>query len=475
MKQILQIANHTRRRIWSSRPVRLLAFLLGISIIYAGCTSLLNYRTAEASRKQYQQTVRSNWVNSPDKHPHRMAHYGYLAFRPKSPLSVFDHGLESYTGNAVFLEAHRQNSTNFSEASLSTAMLRFGDISIAMVLQMLLPLFIFFIGFNCISADRENGTLKLLLTQNLSPGQLLIGNILGVSGVAFYILMPAFLLAAALQLLTAGSDPLLLALNFLLYTSSVFIYAGIAVLASAVCRESRMSLVMLIGIWLLFVLALPRLSQAVATNIYPAPGKAAFESAIEKDILQQGDSHNPDDPYYKKLKDSVLKANNATTVQDLSFNYSGFQMKMGEQASAVAYQKHLDRLLLIYKNQIETQNALAFINPYTGLRQLSMALCQTDFDTYTHFQRQAEQYRYELAQQMNDLQIQLIPNKKLADTAKNYSIGHQHWEAFKDFTYRPLTTRHILTQQTRYFAAMLFWLLLVALLVGYCSRNLKAI
>ncbi|MDX5477818.1 MAG: hypothetical protein LPJ98_05130, partial [Cyclobacteriaceae bacterium] len=36
--------------------------------------------------------VRENWENSPDKHPHRMAHYGYLVFREKFPLSYFDFG-----------------------------------------------------------------------------------------------------------------------------------------------------------------------------------------------------------------------------------------------------------------------------------------------------------------------------------------------------------------------------------------------
>ena len=45
-------------------------------------------------------------------------------FRLKHPLSTFDFGIESYTGNAVFLEAHRQNMVNFSEAGFSTGLLR---------------------------------------------------------------------------------------------------------------------------------------------------------------------------------------------------------------------------------------------------------------------------------------------------------------------------------------------------------------
>lgn len=143
---IFLIASQTRIQILQQKAVWVLMVFLAAIILYAGITGLLQYKKAEATRIGYQQMVRENWENSPDKHPHRMAHYGFIAFRPKSPLSVFDYGLESYTGNAVFLEAHKQNTTNFSEASLSTAMLRFGEISIAMVLQLLLPLLYFLLG-----------------------------------------------------------------------------------------------------------------------------------------------------------------------------------------------------------------------------------------------------------------------------------------------------------------------------------------
>jgi ABC-2 type transport system permease protein len=85
--------------------------------------------------EHYHTKVREGWEKSPDKHPHRMAHYGYVAFRENYPLSFFDFGMDSYLGNAVFLEAHRQNTVNFSEASFSSGLLRFGELSCALILQ----------------------------------------------------------------------------------------------------------------------------------------------------------------------------------------------------------------------------------------------------------------------------------------------------------------------------------------------------
>ena len=41
--------------------------------------------------------------------------------------------------------------------------------------------------------------------------------------------------------------------------------------------------------------------------MYEAPSKIQFTSNIEKDILKQGDSHNPNDLHYKAIKDSLLR------------------------------------------------------------------------------------------------------------------------------------------------------------------------
>ena len=477
MQQIVHIANYTTKAILQQTAVRLLMCIIGVLIIYAGIIGLLQYKKAEVARAKYQKEVRDSWVNSPNKHPHRMAHYGFIAFRPKSSLSIFDYGVESYTGNVIFLEAHRQNSTNFSEASLSSSLLRFGEISIAMILQILLPLYIFFIGFNCISNDRENGTLKILLSQGLGTKQLLIGKIFGISIVALYIIFPTIIYAFMLNVFVKANATSLvqLLLSFIIYIASIFIYSSIAVIISAISNSSKQALVLLIGIWLFLIIVLPRLTQMAANSIYSIPSKIAFETAIEKDIIKEGDSHNPDDKHFKTLKDSTLKANNADSIQQLNFNYGGVQMMEGERISAKIYNKHLDSLMHIFKMQNKLQVYTSFINPFLSIKQLSMALSQTDFDTYTNFQQQAENYRYDLAQEMNALQIKLIPNKKLADTAKSYSIDKKNWATFKDFKYQKPALQSVLSNQVLPFISLLIWVMLAGILIIATSNKFKAI
>jgi ABC-2 type transport system permease protein len=465
---------------FKNKVVLLLLAMVTLLIGYAAVSGYSIYEQQTKSRLLYQKQVRELWEHMPDKHPHRMAHYGYMAFREKHPLSFFDFGMESYTGNAVFLEAHRQNTINFSEAGFSTGMLRFGEISIAMILQVLLPLVIFFIGFNTVSTDRENGTLKILLSQGTSWKEIIAGKAMGLLGIALVMLLPVFIVLTAgclfIEKNHAATDDLLrigwLALSYTLYFAIV---STIAVVVSSVCRTADQALVALIGIWLLLAVVFPRTAQALGNYVYAAPSKIEFETAIEKDLIKKGDSHDPNDPYYKALKDSILKAYKADSIQQLPFNYSGFQMKQGEKISAEIYNQHLFTLLNTYEKQNYVSRFSALINPFAAVRNFSMALCGTDFNAYILFQLQAEAYRYRLAQHMNDLQIKLISNKKLGDHDKPYSISSAYWKAFPDFKYKPLSQARVIKNEMLSLAALLFWMALLIMIVIILSKKLKAI
>jgi hypothetical protein len=95
---------------------------------------------------------------------------------------------------SVFLEAHRQNTANFSEANHSGGMLRFGELSPALVLQLLVPLAIFFLGFAAITGERLSGTLPMLLAQGVTWRELIAGKTLGVAAMALCVTAPGALL-----------------------------------------------------------------------------------------------------------------------------------------------------------------------------------------------------------------------------------------------------------------------------------------
>lgn len=472
------------KEVWSSKiKISSTLWLIGIFnilLLFALISGYKNLSQQQETVEHYSHEVRERWEARPDKHPHRMAHYGYVAFRNRFPLSFFDFGMDSYLGNAVFLEAHKQNTVNFSEASLSNGLLRFGEISAGMILQLLLPLLIFFWGFDSVAREREQGTLKILLTQGVSWQELILGKSLGLFYLALAIFIPSVFLGMILLVLnehnTENSQTyfryLLLIIGYLSY---FFILSTLAVYISGKVKSSKSALTSLIGFWLFFTLMLPKISQVVGQNIFPSPSKIEFDTTVEQELIKQGDSHNPNDPHFKAIKDSLLRAYKVDSTHKLPFNYSGYVMREGEKLSAETYKKHQTQLVETYQKQQNVVRFTAFLNPYMAIKNLSMALSGTDYAAYNDFQNQSEDFRYKLAQTMNELQIKFIGNKIKTSADKRAILSNKNWKDLPDFHHQFLGLMEVIKNEILSIISLIVWVLGLIFLVKYSVKKLKAV
>ncbi|WP_259014620.1 ABC transporter permease [Emticicia fluvialis] len=470
-------------QVWKStiknRSTIILIAIFNCMLLAALLSGYSHMHKQQTEVNDFSHEVRERWENNPDKHPHRMAHYGYVVFRQKFPLSFFDPGMDSYLGNAVFLEAHRQNTVNFSEASLSNGLLRFGEISAGLILQMLLPLLLFFWGFDLIARERENGTLRILLTQGISWPELVTGKALGLFGLSLGVLVPAFVAGGLLLICneqTWQSPQAVWRFAVLVFAYAIycFIIALLAVYVSAKSKNTKSALIKLIGVWLLFTLILPKVSQVAGQNLFPSPSKIAFDTAVEAELIKHGDSHNPNDPHYKALKDSLLTAYGVDSTHKLPFNYSGYVMREGERLSAETYGRHQAQLVGIYEKQQNAVRITALLNPFIAIKNLSMALAGTDYATYNDFQNQVEAYRYKMAQTLNELQIKHISNKVKSSADKRAIISHKYWEEFPDFTHRFPPFARVFSNEIISVLSILLWAAGLFLLIKISSKHFKA-
>jgi ABC-2 type transport system permease protein len=451
--------------------------LMVFLICFSAYSGWENYHDQNYTRDAVQDEVQASWENNPDKHPHRMAHYGSFALRMKHVLSAFDLGMENFVGNAVFLEAHKQNTVNFSEASMSTGLLRFGEVSLAMLLKVIVPLLIFYLGFATIARERENGTLKLLIGQGITRKEIVFGKWLGLFGLSLIFLLSVFLVLLCFVLLGShdtmqGGSLVRYCVLFLSYLLFFGVLGAITILVSAFSSTAKGALVKLLGIWLLFVIIIPKSLQAMGYYLYPTPSKIEMETAVEHDLSQQGDSHDPDDPHFNALKDSVLLAHNVDKVEDLPFNYGGFIMAEGEALSTAIYLDHQERLYQVYTQQNNLERYSAFINPYTAIKNISMAFSGTDFRSFLHFKDNAEAYRFKLAQDMNKLQMDFIPNKGKVGPNK---ISSQFWKEFPPFEYHFMSISKVLQNELISLIALILWGFFMFFGLFKVATNLKAI
>ncbi len=470
------IIRKTRKDLFRERLSRVIVIVVLLFSIASIVVAFSKYSDSRASVEEYRQETRKNWESRPDKHPHRMAHYGYLVFRLAHPLQIFDVGLDDFLGNVIFLEAHKQNTANLSEAGSSGTLVRFGSFTSAFILQTIVPLILLFLGFGLVAREREDATLKLLNVQGLSSRTILWGKVIGLWQFSLLFLLPLFpvVFVATTLLNVVGWSDVLIRLLLLLpaYMAFYFFVSSITVVISAISRNATMALVSLIGCWLLLILFLPKIIQFAAQNIYPTPSRVAFETEVERDVLKVGDSHNPDDPHFKHIKDSLLAKYHVKTTDELPINYGGIIMKEGERISAAIYADHLRSLHEQYNRQQRLTDLFGFINPAISIRSLSMSASGTDYQAYAEFQLQAERYRYKLAQHMNNLQIEHISNVKGKEPA---IISKSNWQEFPDFHYSFVPLKYSIAQQCVSILALALWLIVSCALVEFTAKKLQLI
>lgn len=473
-RNIKKIALNDCRSAFRKRTIYISAAILGFALLISLLIGWQNAKTLNQHRQKYQEIVSSNWLEQPDRHPHRSAHYGYLAFRPKSSLSFFDAGVDSFAGTSIFLEAHRQNTVNFSEARHSNGLLRFGELNLSMILQMILPLLIFFIGFSAISGERESGTLHLLISQGASWAEIIFGKALAILSIILAILLPLmafsiFLWSALDESGTGNTGLLRLLLLIAAYFAFFIVCSAIAVVVSAFSKTSRRSIIALTAIWVFFWVAMPRSIQNLGSSLYPAPSKSQFDKMLEEDLAKEGDSHNPGDPKFKELKEEALAKYGVSDIKDLPFNYAGYVMAKAEEISSGIFRRHYGKLLETFRKQNRITEFAGLLNPYLAIKHFSMAAAGSDFSAYEDFQWQAEEFRFNMIQKLNDLHA----NKIKAENDRQQKVSKETWKEFPQFEYREKTISEALSGQGAAIFSIFLWLAVSMAGLGLAAKRVK--
>jgi ABC-2 type transport system permease protein len=311
----MAIAKNEARLVWRRRSSWLLWALFLILLSVAALLSHARQSRERQQQEHYQALVRQQWLEQPDRHPHRVAHYGSFAFKPRSLLAGFDPGVEAQVGRVQYLEAHRQNALNFAEAGALTAAGRLGELSPALVAGPLLALVIAMLGHGVLAEERELGRLSLLCAQGVGSVMLTWGKAAGLAlaVMPFFILVPLTQGAAVLlspaepsfaETLLDGDGPLvrgaLLMLGLLLHA---LIWVLITVLVSKLSRTRAHSAAVLLCLWLCTMVVLPRAASGLAASLHPLPTRSDFTAHMAAELEKLGDSHNPDDPAFVRFRE----------------------------------------------------------------------------------------------------------------------------------------------------------------------------
>ncbi|WP_158643091.1 DUF3526 domain-containing protein [Pseudoduganella lurida] len=427
-----------RRRDWRVWLVLGLGMLLAIC---AGVLAAVDLQGTLDARQVAAQAERERWEHQGAKNPHSAAHYGVYVFKPLAALAALDPGVERYVGSSVWLEAHKQNELVYRPASDEPGASRQFRLTPALLLQVLAPVAMIFLGFGMFAAERERGTLPALRVNAAPLGAIGVARAAVLLCLAGVIALPACAAVALVELRGGGAEPFtdgaarvaLFGIGYLLYLAT---WAALVTAVSAWAPTMRASLGVLVALWAATTLVLPRAAVELAQSTAPLPTMQQFRERVDTDLGM------PDDPAEaERHKQQILKDYGVRDVSELPVNWAGISLARGEAHGNRVFDRHYSALFDAMARQSDAVALGGWLSPTVAVAGLSSYVAGSDTASHIQFVRGAESQRRRIQTVLNDA-ITSHPERD----GKKYEGDAALWRSVPPFrfTYAPIEWSHLM-------------------------------
>jgi len=454
------------------------AALMVLLMVTAMLAGYQKYSATVRIQQAAQGDSNEQWLDQGDKNPHSAAHYGNYAFKPAGPLSYFDNGVSSYTGTAVFMEAHRQNFAIGRPATDQSAIARFGDLSGATILQLLLPLLIIFLGFTAFSGERESGTLRQVMSMGVTNRQLLWGKALGIATAVLIVVVPCVLAGAVLMSMAESMDHAegmgtriaLLSVAYLMY-AAIFLFLTLA--ASAYTRHARTTLMVLVGFWAFTGFLAPKIAAEISKIVDPTPAFGKWMADMRAHQIRGFDGVSSWVKLQAHTKE-LLAEYEVETIADLPIYYVAVRLQKLEEFDYPVFDQHFSLVRDSYANQRRIQDRIGVTAPTLPLRSISMAMSGTDLIQHVKFMSDAETYRRNMVVKMNDYLSKASAHLNASFSSSNYMIADEEVFAIvPPFVFEPPPLSVMITEHRSNFMMLALWLLAALGLAVHAANRMS--
>jgi ABC-type transport system involved in multi-copper enzyme maturation permease subunit len=236
---------------------------------------------------------------------------GISVDRPPRKMGIFFYGLEKTPDKTA--QVSGMVAANFGgKLDINPVIPLFPVVDILFIVAIVMSLLAFVFSYDAISGEREEGTLKLLLSYSVPRDRLILAKWIG----GYLSLIVPFLiavLAGAILVFFSGDVGFLgldwgaLTLTFL--TSLVFIAVmfSVGLFVSTRCARSSTSISILLFVWVIFALIVPNVSPYIADRISPIPPISKMENQIREEIVNLNSNFRQERQQYVREHQGVFR------------------------------------------------------------------------------------------------------------------------------------------------------------------------
>ncbi len=411
--------------------VALLAcFSIGLAV--ASWNSYSLWRGISTRQSNRQADAREAWLSQSTANAHMATHVGQTVYKPISPLTGFDRGAVSNFGSRIYLQSHHQSAAKNNPRQDSIDLLQNEAYSPAVLLALIGPLLIIVLGCASIAREKEGGTLSILLTTGAKWSSIATGKSASVLLALFIVAIPGLL---PLAMPWFESNWLLPSLDLLARATVIFAalsayyigWLGLTFLVSSKSSTTTGSFSVLIALWSIFALVMPRIAGDVATFASPLPTNAEIRLEKENAVHDSNKSSLAKTKADKALEERLLKEFKVERIEDLPIDIAGARMIDQEVQTNRLYDKIEGRVAQARDRQNELVSGFQFASPYLTMRAVSASLSATDRTHHFDFVNSAENYRRQF---VKDLNVSEMNKQKLGSSPEE---RRSFWAQVKEF------------------------------------------
>ncbi|MFC1537809.1 ABC transporter permease [Candidatus Latescibacterota bacterium] len=262
-----------------------------------------------------------------------------------------------------------------------------------MIIGIILSFAALLLVYDSVSGERENGTLRLFLSNSVSRSTLLFGKFLGglipiAAALLAGVLIHLIILSVFGTIPIMAADWGIVGLTYVLSVIYISIFLMLGIFISAQTRESVTSIVVALICWALLVIVIPRTGGLFASRVIDVPSwsdESARASRMQNEARSAYEENNPE------LKGTGI-----------SGHWSPGEPLERAIVMSDAWSGVVDTYQNQLINQVELARKLILVSPFVGFTNCIEKLTGSGIEHYKTFFNNVRDYKLVMRQSLLD-------------------------------------------------------------------------
>lgn len=358
-----------------------------------------------------------------------------LFIKPETS-SMFSRGITDNMGNRVQIsfDSYPLFPTGNTSTVDNPLLKAFSTIDFSRVIAILISLLALVFAYDSITKEKEDGTMKLNFTGQISRISFLFAKLLGILLTLLPILALCYLIACLILIFNPAiyfstADWQGIALLFLASIVYMVVFIMIGMVVSASVKRSSSSIIICLLGWIWFLFLVPTIATYLAQSIKETPSYDNMERVLHEYSMEY---EKENDEKYRQYRNNTYPPGMRFSFSNISMGDDGYIHFRGAPLSSAidvigreairekiafyyadkkwSVQKdYLDNLVI----QKRLQKIISYLSPSEIFRNLSETICKTDVNSYLRYMEDTRNYRETL--------IRFFQENNISKSITNYT------------------------------------------------------